>query len=174
MHIRIIHIPSKIYITTEREPVLVDIAPSCTIKQLKDKIAQHINVPSDHQFLSSDGRTLEDEHTLASYDDIKDGSTLWMVIYPGDSRKIHHVFILIHNLDKEHSMYISDEEREVIDLNIGFYETVAQVKQAIFERTSIPTSKQRLIFAGKQLEDTRVFLDYNVQKDSTIRVIVKT
>ncbi len=71
-------------------------------------------------------------------------------------------------------MYISDEEREVIDLNIGFYETVAQVKQAIFERTSIPTSKQRLIFAGKQLEDTRVFLDYNVQKDSTIRVIVKT
>jgi len=165
MHIRIIHIPSKIHPITKREPVLVDVDPAWTVKQLKDRIAQQINVPSDHQFLSFNGRTLENEYTLVSYDDIKDESTISMVIYPRSPGGIR-VFISIHTYNRE-------GEVEDMDLDISYTDTVAQVKQAIFERTSIPILKQALIFAGNMLNDARVFVDYNASNDSTVHLIIK-
>ena len=69
------------------EPFSIDIDPSFTFRQVKEKIAQRINIPLSDQFLSCDGRTLEDDHVLGSYDNIKDGSTLWMVISSGDFRQ---------------------------------------------------------------------------------------
>jgi hypothetical protein len=162
MHVHISHLRSKICL--QREPLLIDIDPSFTIEQVKDMIALHINVPSCDQFLSFEGQTLEDEHTLAFYDGIKDGSTLSMVIFPNVSRERYHVFISIDTVDKE---------RDIIDLNIFYYDTVAQVKHAIYERTRIPTATQRLIFAGKQIEDGAVLSNYGIQKDSNVYLVIK-
>ncbi len=162
MHIHIKQ--ARIKICRQHEPFSIDIDPSSTIKQVKDMIALQINIHSSDQFLSFEGRELEDEQTLASYDGIKDSSTIWMVIYPNVSHEKHHVFI---------SIGTDDKDPQIIDLYIHYYDTVDQVKHAIYECTGIPTARQILIFAGKQMEDGVVFIHYEVQKDSTVRLITR-
>lgn len=162
MHIHIAHIASKI--SPQRESLTLDIDSSITIKQIKKIIAQRIKVPASDQFLSFEGHTLDDEQTLAFYDNIKEESTIWMVIFAGVSRTKYRVFVSIYN---------PDVQGEIIELDIFYYDTVVQVKQAISARTSIPPSRQRIIFAGKQLEDAHVFSDYGIQKESTVHLVIR-
>jgi hypothetical protein len=51
--------------------------------------------------------------------------------------------------------------------------TVAQLKSMVAEQAGIPASEQRIIFAGKQLEDDKTLSEYNIQKESTLHVVGK-
>lgn len=139
-------------ITGLKKTITLAVEPVTSIKEAKTKIQDKEGIPHEQQRLFYGGKELEDCHTLEEYN-IQRQSTL-------------HLGVTM-------TIYVMAPTGKKTTLDVLPSDSIEKVKQKIYNKEKIPPDEQNLTSDGKEMENSRTLNDYNIEKESTIHLILR-